>query len=173
MWTRQYLEQQLRLVLAGRAAEELVYGKEELSSLHQLKLMMARQVQATAERQDSDAAFDTLVSNRAACKHLTNILDLSLMHQASEAVLSKQQLSQGGALSAMHGDVVYVHGVLLSLHVNGVLLASQIVHKMINAGFSSHPDFEHIRGLGTTHLDLSMEPNRWGSNQGCVMLMQL
>eukprot|EP00775_Hariotina_reticulata_P010429 gene10429-10587_t len=81
VWTRQYLEQQLRLVLAGRAAEELVYGKEELSSLHQLKLMMAR----------------------------------------------------------------------------------QIVHKMINAGFSSHPDFEHIRGLGTTHLDLSMEPNRFSS----------
>jgi len=51
--------------------------------------------------------------------------------------------------------------VLLTSLVNGVFwLASQIVHKMINAGFSSHPDFEHIRGLGTTHLDLSMEPNR-------------
>jgi len=52
VWTRQYLEQQLRLVLAGRAAEELVYGKEELSSLHQLKLMMARQVRGTSVEQD-------------------------------------------------------------------------------------------------------------------------
>lgn len=46
VWTRQFLEQQLRMVLAGRAAEELVYGLDEMSSLHQHKLMMARQVTA-------------------------------------------------------------------------------------------------------------------------------
>ncbi|KAF8073094.1 FTSH5 [Scenedesmus sp. PABB004] len=78
VWTRTYLEQQLRLVLAGRAAEELVFGVDELSSLHQHKIMMARQV----------------------------------------------------------------------------------VHKLLNSGFSSHPDFEHIRGLGTSYLDASMEPSR-------------
>jgi ATP-dependent Zn protease len=44
VWTRQYLEQQLRMVLAGRAAEELVYGIDEMSSLHQHKIMQARQV---------------------------------------------------------------------------------------------------------------------------------
>jgi hypothetical protein len=48
VWTRQYLEQQLRLVLAGRAAEELVYGIDEMSSLHQLKIMQARQVRIRA-----------------------------------------------------------------------------------------------------------------------------
>jgi hypothetical protein len=26
---------------------------------------------------------------------------------------------------------------------------------------SSHPAFENLRGLGTTYLDASMEPNRW------------
>eukprot|EP00878_Enallax_costatus_P004612 GHUV01004857.1.p1 GENE.GHUV01004857.1~~GHUV01004857.1.p1 ORF type:complete len:341 (+),score=89.46 GHUV01004857.1:225-1247(+) len=81
VWTRQYLEQQLVMILAGRAAEELVFGREEMSSLHQHKIMQAR----------------------------------------------------------------------------------QIVHKMLNAGFSSHPDFEHIRGLGTTYIDPSMEPNRYTS----------
>lgn len=44
VWTRAYLEQQLRLVLAGRAAEELVFGRDELSSLHQAKIMLAREV---------------------------------------------------------------------------------------------------------------------------------
>jgi ATP-dependent Zn protease len=44
VWTRQYLEQQLRLVLAGRAAEELAYGIDEMSSLHQHRIMQARQV---------------------------------------------------------------------------------------------------------------------------------
>lgn len=39
-----YLEEQLLVALAGRAAEELVYGAEELSSLNQHRLMMARQV---------------------------------------------------------------------------------------------------------------------------------
>lgn len=37
----------------------------------------------------------------------------------------------------------------------------QIVHKMLHAGMSSHPDFQNLRGLGTTYLDPSMEPNRW------------
>lgn len=44
VWTRQYLEQQLVMILAGRAAEELVFGREEMSSLHQHKIMQARQV---------------------------------------------------------------------------------------------------------------------------------
>lgn len=46
VWTRQYLEQQLVMILAGRAAEELVFGREEMSSLHQHKIMQARQVRA-------------------------------------------------------------------------------------------------------------------------------
>jgi hypothetical protein len=37
----------------------------------------------------------------------------------------------------------------------------QIVHKMLHAGMSSHPDFENLRGLGTTYLDQSIEPGRW------------
>lgn len=32
---------------------------------------------------------------------------------------------------------------------------------MLHAGMSSHPDFQNLRGLGTTYLDPSMEPNRW------------
>lgn len=39
-------------------------------------------------------------------------------------------------------------------------LLLQIVHKMLHAGMSSHPDFQNLRGLGTTYLDPSMEPNR-------------
>jgi hypothetical protein len=34
---------------------------------------------------------------------------------------------------------------------------------MLQAGFSSHPDFEHIRGLGTAYQDPSLEPNRFTS----------
>jgi hypothetical protein len=48
IWTRAYLEQQLQLMLAGRAAEELVFGRDELSSLHQAKLMLAREVRVQA-----------------------------------------------------------------------------------------------------------------------------
>lgn len=32
---------------------------------------------------------------------------------------------------------------------------------MFHAGMSSHPDFQNLRGLGTTYLDPSIEPNRW------------
>jgi len=34
---------------------------------------------------------------------------------------------------------------------------------MLHAGMSSHPNFENLRGMGTTYLDPSMEPNRWTS----------
>ncbi|KAI3429278.1 hypothetical protein D9Q98_005374 [Chlorella vulgaris] len=44
LWTRRYLEQQLLTVLSGRAAEELIYGVDEMSSLHQLRLADARQI---------------------------------------------------------------------------------------------------------------------------------
>lgn len=46
IWTKRYLTDQLQLALAGRAAEELVFGFEELSSLNQHRLIMARQARA-------------------------------------------------------------------------------------------------------------------------------
>jgi ATP-dependent Zn protease len=33
-----------QVALAGRAGEELVMGRDEMSSLHQYRLMMARQI---------------------------------------------------------------------------------------------------------------------------------
>jgi hypothetical protein len=82
VWTRQYLEQQLRLVLAGRAAEELVYGKEELSSLHQLKLMMARQVRVTSVGQDcnNNMQHSCQLIKCHACKHAADILVTCCFH---------------------------------------------------------------------------------------------
>ncbi len=62
-----YLEEQLLMALAGRAGEELMFGRDELSSLNQHRLQLAR----------------------------------------------------------------------------------QIVHKLLNSGFSEHPDFENIRALGS------------------------
>ena len=44
VWTKAYLRQQLLVALAGRAGEELVFGPEELSSLNQARLQLARQV---------------------------------------------------------------------------------------------------------------------------------
>lgn len=44
LFTRAYLEQQLLTVLAGRAAEELTYGPEGMSSLNQRKLILARRI---------------------------------------------------------------------------------------------------------------------------------
>ena len=44
MWTKRYLQEQLLVALAGRAAEEVVYGPDELSSFNQHRLMMARQI---------------------------------------------------------------------------------------------------------------------------------
>ncbi len=49
---------------------------------------------------------------------------------------------------------------------HSTLLASancppQIATKMLNSGFSAHPDFEHIRTLGHNYLDPSIEPGRW------------
>jgi len=79
MWTKRYLEEQLLVALAGRAAEEVVFGLDELSSLNQHRLMFAR----------------------------------------------------------------------------------QIVHKMLNAGMSEHPDFENIRTLGAQWTDSSSEPGRF------------
>jgi len=78
VWTKRYLREQLLVSLAGRAAEELVLGPDELSSLSQGRLMLAR----------------------------------------------------------------------------------QIVHKQLQAGFSDHPDFANLRGLGATYYDPSFEPGR-------------
>ncbi|GLI63674.1 hypothetical protein VaNZ11_006712 [Volvox africanus] len=44
VWTYRYLREQLLVALAGRAAEELVMGREELSSLNQDRLQFARQI---------------------------------------------------------------------------------------------------------------------------------
>ncbi len=44
VWTYRYLREQLLVALAGRAAEELVLGREELSSLNQHRLQFARQI---------------------------------------------------------------------------------------------------------------------------------
>ncbi|KAK9823015.1 hypothetical protein WJX81_007049 [Elliptochloris bilobata] len=44
MFTRRYLEEQLLTVLAGRAAEELVYGLDEVSTINQRRLIMARRI---------------------------------------------------------------------------------------------------------------------------------
>ena len=44
MWTKRYLREQLLVALAGRAGEEVVYGRDEMSSLHQSRNMLARQI---------------------------------------------------------------------------------------------------------------------------------
>ncbi|KAG2425174.1 hypothetical protein HXX76_013928 [Chlamydomonas incerta] len=44
VWTYRYLREQLLVALAGRAGEELVLGRDELSSLNQHRLQMARQI---------------------------------------------------------------------------------------------------------------------------------
>ncbi|GFR46161.1 hypothetical protein Agub_g7689 [Astrephomene gubernaculifera] len=79
VWTARYLREQLLVQLAGRGAEEVVLGREELSSLQQHRLQFAR----------------------------------------------------------------------------------QIAYKMVNAGMSEHPDYQHIRGLGQNYLDPSSEPGRF------------
>ena len=79
MWTRRYLREQLVLSLSGRAAEEMTYGLDEMSTLHQAKLMLAR----------------------------------------------------------------------------------QIATKMVNSGFSDHPDFAHLRSLGPIYYDPGPEPHTW------------
>lgn len=43
-FTRRYLEEQLLTVLAGRAAEELVYGRDEMSTINQRRLVTARRI---------------------------------------------------------------------------------------------------------------------------------
>jgi hypothetical protein len=48
-------------MLAGRAAEELVFGRDELSSLHQAKLMLAREVRGQAVIACSDQPSKPLV----------------------------------------------------------------------------------------------------------------
>ena len=44
MWTKRYLGEQLLVALAGRAGEEIVYGRDEMSSLSQSRNMLARQI---------------------------------------------------------------------------------------------------------------------------------
>eukprot|EP00798_Chlamydomonas_sp_ICE-L_P007699 gene7699-863_t len=44
MWTKRYLKEQLLVALSSRAAEELVFGPDELSSLNQHRIMFARQI---------------------------------------------------------------------------------------------------------------------------------
>jgi cell division protease FtsH len=79
IWTRRYLREQLVLSLSGRAAEEMVFGVDEMSSLHQAKIMLAR----------------------------------------------------------------------------------QIATKMLNSGFSDHPDFAHLRSLGPIYYDPGADPHQW------------
>ena len=43
-FTKRYLEEQLLTVLAGRAAEEVYYGEDELSTMQQRRLVMARRI---------------------------------------------------------------------------------------------------------------------------------
>lgn len=43
-FTRRYLREQLLTVLAGRAAEEVVYGADELTTMQQRKLVLARRI---------------------------------------------------------------------------------------------------------------------------------
>ena len=43
-FTKRYLEEQLLTVLAGRAAEEVVYGEDELSTMQQRRLVLARRI---------------------------------------------------------------------------------------------------------------------------------
>jgi len=44
MWTKRYLREQLMVSLAGRAGEELLLGRDEMSSLSQSRNMLARQI---------------------------------------------------------------------------------------------------------------------------------
>ncbi|PRW60288.1 cell division isoform B [Chlorella sorokiniana] len=44
LWTRRYLEQQLLTTLAGRAAEELIYGLDDMSTMHQMRITDARRI---------------------------------------------------------------------------------------------------------------------------------
>lgn len=43
-FTKRYLEDQLLVTLAARAAEELAYGLDEMSSINQRRLVMARRI---------------------------------------------------------------------------------------------------------------------------------
>ena len=43
-FTKRYLEEQLLTVLSGRAAEEVYYGEDELSTMQQRRLVMARRI---------------------------------------------------------------------------------------------------------------------------------
>lgn len=43
-FTRQYLDEQLLMTLAPRAAEELYFGPENMSSMNQRQLVMARRI---------------------------------------------------------------------------------------------------------------------------------
>lgn len=43
-YTKRYLEEQLLTVLAGRAAEEVVFGPEELTTMQQRRLVLARRI---------------------------------------------------------------------------------------------------------------------------------
>jgi cell division protease FtsH len=79
VWTRRYLREQLIMALSGRAAEEMTYGVDEMSTLHQAKLMFAR----------------------------------------------------------------------------------QIATRMLDSGFSDHPDFAHLRSLGPIYYDPGPEPHTW------------
>lgn len=44
VFTRRYLEEQLLTVLAGRAAEEVVFGADELTTMQQRRLVLARRI---------------------------------------------------------------------------------------------------------------------------------
>lgn len=44
LWTRRYLEDQLLMVLSSRAAEEIVFGVDEMSTINQRRLVMARRI---------------------------------------------------------------------------------------------------------------------------------
>jgi hypothetical protein len=54
------------------------------------------------------------------------------------------------ALAGRAGEeLMFGRDEMSSLNQHRLQLARQIVHKLLNSGFSEHPDFEHIRALGS------------------------
>ena len=175
------------MALAGRAGEELVYGREEMSSLHQSRNMLARQIATKmqnageGERGGGGGEGEGFGEGRAGegarerdkCREGEGECEGGRSTGIGRSPLRRSVRGRGTGLSPRWPvPPLKGQGVcgpwdwawpfrFLSTSFRSNFPPPPPSPPL--SGMSDHPDFNNLRSLGTTWYDPSSEPGRWQS----------
>ncbi|KAK9821639.1 hypothetical protein WJX74_002762 [Apatococcus lobatus] len=148
LWTRRYLEEQLITVLAGRAAEELAYGLEEMTSINQGKLVLARRIVqklvASAALNDElgprTLAYDSGIKGRRKYLLVPETFTYATHYQADQLMerLLNQAYSEAKALLQRNQAAL---DLLINLLQERMTLEGDVVRAIVR----EHADEEDVR----------------------------